>query len=123
MIYKHRFVYLLALLLLISTIAHSLLTSSMTKTKFSKATHKHTIKSGAAPVVSTKCTKLDFSAKYNYTDIVASGYLSVGKGNSALGFTFYGKKDVKIVSELRNYPTILWLNGGPGSSSQIGNLQ
>ena len=54
---------------------------------------------------------------------MASGYLTVGKGNSALGFTFYGQKDAKSVSQLKNYPTILWLNGGPGSSSQIGNLQ
>lgn len=54
---------------------------------------------------------------------MATGYLKVGKGNSALGFTFYGRQGVKSLVDLKNYPTILWLNGGPGSSSQIGNLQ
>jgi vitellogenic carboxypeptidase-like protein len=50
-----------------------------------------------------------------------SGYLNVNKGGSALGFIFYGKVGASRTT-LKNYPTIIWLNGGPGSSSQLGNF-
>jgi len=74
-------------------------------------------------VLETSCNQLNFTKDYKYDGIVASGYLKVGKNNSALAFLFYGQKDVRSTSQLKNYPTVLWLNGGPGSSSQIGNLQ
>jgi len=77
-----------------------------------------------APNVVTSCNVLNFQTAYNYSGIVAGGYLSVaGKGNSALAYTFYGKKDVSVTSQLKNFPTVLWLSGGPGTSSQQGNLQ
>lgn len=51
-----------------------------------------------------------------------SGYLNVkGKAGSGLAFIFYGKEGAQR-NDLRNYPTIIWLNGGPGSSSQLGNF-
>ena len=50
-----------------------------------------------------------------------SGYLSVSKAGSGLGFIFYGKEGATKAT-VKNYPTIIWLNGGPGSSSQLGNF-
>jgi hypothetical protein len=43
--------------------------------------------------VSTQCNEvpLNTTAGYNYNGTVMSGYLSVGKGNSVLGFIFYGR--------------------------------
>lgn len=73
--------------------------------------------------VTTQCNKVDLSAEYNYSGIVRSGYLSIGYGGSALNFMFYGKSDIKDQSQLKTVPTIIWLNGGPGHSSQVGNLK
>lgn len=72
--------------------------------------------------VSTSCNNVALDASpYNYSGIVKSGYLSTGRGKSALAFIFYGKENASI-SAIKTYPTIIWLNGGPGSSSQLGNL-
>jgi vitellogenic carboxypeptidase-like protein len=50
-----------------------------------------------------------------------SGYLNINKGGSALGFVFYGREGATRAS-LKNYPTILWLNGGPAVSSLRANF-
>lgn len=72
--------------------------------------------------ITTQCNKVDLSGEYNYSGIVRSGYMSVGSGSSALAFLFYGRSDVTDASQLKNIPTVIWLNGGPGSSSQLGNF-
>ena len=44
--------------------------------------------------IETKCNEVNLSksgSPYNYNGTVLSGYLKVGKGNSALAFIFYGK--------------------------------
>jgi carboxypeptidase C (cathepsin A) len=58
---------------------------------------------------------------YNYNGTVRSGYLRVGKGNSVLGFIFYGRENTNP-ADLSKHPVIIWLNGWPGTSSQLGNL-
>lgn len=42
--------------------------------------------------------------------------------SKGLAFIFYGSQLAKTPSEISNYSTIIWLNGGPGSSSQTGNF-
>ena len=117
-----RRLYLGLAFLLLAITTSAMLTSSMVRQKAISSPF-FTKDSLTGPTITTSCNMLDLSKKYNYSGIVSSGYLTVGKNNSALAFLFYGKKGVTNKAELKNYPTVLWLNGGPGSSSQMGNLQ
>jgi len=74
--------------------------------------------------IEIKCNEVNLNrtrTPYNYNGTVMSGYLKVNKGGSALAFIFYGKENVEK-SQLNTIPTLIWLNGGPGLSSQLGNL-
>jgi hypothetical protein len=45
--------------------------------------------------IDTVCNNVDLrTGVLRYEGIVKSGYLRVGKGNSALGFIFYGKEGI-----------------------------
>jgi hypothetical protein len=42
--------------------------------------------------IPTSCSTVNLNVeKYYYNGVVRSGYLNVGKGGSALAFTFYGR--------------------------------
>ena len=68
----------------------------------------------------TVCNKLNSKAineKLETTSIY-SGYLNISPtSSSCLAFIFYGSQKAKTEDDISKYPTIIWLNGGPGSSS------
>ncbi|CAD8122891.1 unnamed protein product [Paramecium sonneborni] len=76
--------------------------------------------------LTTSCTKLDpkqISDLHDADDLVYSGYLNTFEGSaSALAFLFYGHQKAKTVDQLKDYPTLIYLNGLLGETSQIGNF-
>ena len=74
----------------------------------------------------TSCNKLDaskFTPLHKPEDLVYSGYLDVNDSTeSVLAFLFYGHQSAKTVEELKNYPTMIYLNGLISETSQIGNF-
>lgn len=58
-----------------------------------------------------------------YNGIAKGGYLKiVSAANSALAFNFFGKNGVPV-EQLKNYPTIIVLGGGPGYTSLFNSLR
>jgi len=58
--------------------------------------------------------------------LIITGYMKVKMAkyedtNSSLAFMFYGSRKAKSIQEIPSYPTIIWLSGGPGKSSVVGN--
>jgi vitellogenic carboxypeptidase-like protein len=77
---------------------------------------------GQARGIATLCSEVNLSASlFKYPGLVRTGYLATGRGKSALAFTFYGKRNATLEA-IKTAPTLLWMDGGPGLSSQTGNL-
>lgn len=60
----------------------------------------------------------------NENQLTFNGYLKLNRTElpSALAFIFYGSKSSKTLEDVANTKTIIWLNGGPGESSMVGNF-
>lgn len=77
--------------------------------------------------ITTSCNKNAFiqGVTPQQKFILWTGYSNVGvsNSNSALAFTFVGALAAGTdPTKLASYPTMVWMNGGPGASSQIGNF-
>ena len=72
--------------------ANSLYTSSFWAKKGIDTTDG-VLQDGAPSIsIDTVCNEVNLSGEpYHHNGTVMSGYLKVGKGNSALGFIFYGR--------------------------------
>lgn len=102
--------------------ASSLYTSSYWAKKGINTTDGILDNSAPSISIDTVCNEVNLTDEpYKHNGTVMSGYLKVGKGNSALGFIFYGRENTAR-SDITKHPIVLWLNGGPGSSSQLGNF-
>ncbi|KAL4480078.1 hypothetical protein ABPG74_020594 [Tetrahymena malaccensis] len=71
-------------------------------------------------IYETECSKAKIK---DYDGEVYSGFLKIKSTNfpSCIGYLFYGAQGVKK-QDLNKYPTIIWLCGGPGMSSQNSNF-
>ena len=60
---------------------------------------------------------------YDQRKILFSGYLNVDINKaSALAYIFYACVKVQSLADIENFPTIVVLNGGPGSASMNMNF-
>ncbi|KAL4484568.1 hypothetical protein ABPG74_019745 [Tetrahymena malaccensis] len=68
----------------------------------------------------TTCNQ--FQDKYALNHTFYTGYLDVGFNDNVTGlaFVFYSKINATTPEEIAAAPTLIWLNGGPGSSSMYG---
>ncbi|EAR87156.1 serine carboxypeptidase family protein (macronuclear) [Tetrahymena thermophila SB210] len=68
----------------------------------------------------TTCNK--FVDQYAPFNTFFTGYLNPGFDDqtTGLGFVFYSKQNATTVEEIAEVPTLIWLNGGPGSPSMQG---